>query len=248
MSFIDSCAKMTQLRKLTASAPLPLSAVLIGVVLVPFFITIAVIGWYSIQVLEERTHQRMQKDIELIARAIQLPLSHALANNQQGTIKRALESAFAINRVYGIYVYDRQGNPIYVGGKRVAMDKKRAQGLAQTKDQQSEFVRAGSEKLFSFYIPLVDPGQRIIGLLQLTRRGSDFDAYLATVRNQSLVVIVITTLALSLIILFGHRWVVGRHLARIKHSLSKIKTQDATHRLTPRATTARDEPVRKITS
>lgn len=231
MSTFDSCVKFAR-RKLSSSWSL--SFLLVAVVLVPFLVTAGVTGWYSIRLLENHTRDRMQEDIELIARAIRLPLSHAMQRGHEGTVKQALESAFTIDRVYGIYVYDQKGNIIYASGSiDAAMGKQRAQSIAEAKDNQSEFVHANTEEVFSFYIPLVDAGERINGLLQVTRRGRDFDNYLGKVRQQSLVVILVSILALSIVITIGHRWAIGRHLASVKRGLMRIRTDELNHRLTP---------------
>ncbi len=79
----------------------------------------------------------------------------------------------------------------------------------------------------------MDGGERINGLLQITRRGSDFDRYLANLRNHSLTVAVTAGIALTLIILLGHRWALGRHLRAIETGLSHIRSGDLYHRLCP---------------
>ncbi|MEX1032249.1 MAG: ATP-binding protein [Cellvibrionaceae bacterium] len=223
------------LRPLTSvfrRTPLPLSAVLVIAVLLPFLLAVGLTGWYGTHLLERHTQDRMQEDIEIIARAIRLPLSHAMERGHEGTVQRALESAFSINRVYGVYVYDEHGNTVYANGANEAsMPNARAASLANRGQQQGEFGRAGRERIFSYFVPLVDAGERINGLLQVTRRGSDFDQYLASVRRQSLVVTLIAGVGLVLIVLLGHRWGIGRHLRGVESSLVLIRTGDLAHRL-----------------
>lgn len=219
-----------------ASSPLrfapSLALVLAVAVLLPFLSAVGVTGWYSISLLERHTQARMQEDIELIARAIRLPLSHAMERGHDGTVKQALESAFNIDRVYGVYVYDQDGNTVYANGAREAsMPNARAASLASRGERQGEFGRAGEERIFSYFVPLVDAGERINGLLQVTRRGSDFDQYISSVRKQSLVVIAISSVALVLIVLLGHRWGIGRHLRGMEFSLARIRSGDLSHRL-----------------
>jgi two-component system, NtrC family, sensor kinase len=211
---------------------LSLGAVLALAVLLPFLLAVGLTGWYSTKLLERHTEARMQEDIELIARAIRLPLSHAMARGHEGVVERALESAFTIDRVYGVYVYDQDGNTVYANGaSEASMPNARAASLANRGERQGEFGRAGKERIFSYFVPLVDGGERINGLLQVTRRGSDFDQYIASVRRQSLVVISISAVALVLIVLLGHRWGVGRHLRGMEASLEKIRSGDLRHRL-----------------
>ncbi|MFW6357562.1 MAG: two-component sensor histidine kinase, partial [bacterium] len=66
-------------------------------------------GFYSLKLLEERVETRMQKDIELIARAIRGPLEYALEQEREGSLSQALDSVFRFERVYGAYVFDTEG-------------------------------------------------------------------------------------------------------------------------------------------
>ncbi|MGQ9425052.1 ATP-binding protein [Gilvimarinus sp. F26214L] len=213
-------------------AALSLGTLLVLAVLLPFLGAVGLTGWYGITLLERHTQARMEEDIELIARAIRLPLSHAMERGYDRTVERALESAFSIDRVYGIYLYDREGQPVYSNGAvEASMPHNRAASLASRGERQGEFGRAGKERVFSYFVPLVDAGERINGLLQITRRGSDFDRYIAELRRQSLTIVTVAAGALILIVLLGHRWAVGRHLRRMEQSLARIGSGEIGHRL-----------------
>ncbi len=215
--------------------PPSLRATLVGSVLLPFLAATAASGWYSLDLLERRTEARMQKDIELIARAIRLPLSHALDRGYERTVQQALDSAFSIDRVYGVYVYDAEGEPIAASGAPTASTgSDRAARIASRGERQGEFGRAGDERVFSYFVPLTDDGGRINGLLQVTRRGSDFDRYLEAVRGRTLGLFLATGLTLALIVVLGHRWAVGRHLQRMEQGFGQVEAGDWAHRLTPR--------------
>lgn len=211
---------------------IPMSALLVLVVLVPFCLIVSVIGWYSVQLLEDHTRFRMQEDIELVARAIRLPLSYAMERDQHEIVERALESAFTIDRVYGIYVYDHEGNTIFKGGAKGAeMEDTRAQEIANSKNNLGEFFDTDEEVIYSYNVPLIGRNGDLRGLLQVTRRGSDFDEYLTKVRSQSLAVIIVSIIAISLTIILGFRWMFGRHLTSIENSLARIKSEEIHHRL-----------------
>lgn len=210
----------------------PVAVVLIAAVVVPFMLVMGVAGWYSIRILEQRTTERLEEDIELIARAIQLPLSHALQRGHEGTVERALESAFSINRVYGIYVYDVGGQPIYSSGAEGAeMSRERAATLADRREQAGEFRQAGREEVFSFFVPLVDAGERVNGLLQITRRGSEFDEYIAEVRNTSLQIILGAGVLMGIAIFLAQGWWIARPILRMNQSLQRIENGSLSHRL-----------------
>ena len=211
---------------------LSLRTALLTAVLVPFLGITLLTGWYSSAQLEKHAVKRMQEDIELVARAIRLPLSHALERGYERTVQRALDSAFSIDRVYGAYVYGKAGELVAESGElRAPVKSKRAARLADQGQRSGNFEQAEGERVFSYFVPLTDSGGRIIGLLQVTRKGSDFDRYLGKVRFHTLAVVAIAGLTLALIVVLGHRWIVGRYLTAVQAGLSRIREGDFSHRL-----------------
>src|SRR5690625_3135834 len=85
-------------------------------VLVPFLLVMVISAGFSLHRLEKAAATGMQDDIELIARSIHRPLSHALEHDLQLTLRRTVSSAGEIGRVYGVYVYDRDGKRITAEG------------------------------------------------------------------------------------------------------------------------------------
>lgn len=205
---------------------------LLGYVLIPVLLVIVMGGSYTLRSLEKQVEARMQEDIELIARAIRLPLSYALEQNRFGSIEQALASAFRIDRVYGAYVYDEDGSQIASSGTpKARVQTREAAELAAGGNRQGEFGRAGSEEVYSYFVPLTDSGGRINGLLQVTRRGSDFTDYLASVRSQALVIFVGISALLIMFVLLGHHRAVGRHLHNIKQRMVHMDIGDLEQRI-----------------
>jgi signal transduction histidine kinase len=205
---------------------------LLAYVLIPVIVVLALAGSWSLRLLEQQVDQRMQEDIELIARAIRLPLSHALERDRPGSIQQALDSAFSIDVVYGAYVYDEDGEEIARSGlPQGTVQTSEAAALAAAGDRLGEFSQAGDEVIFSYFVPLTDTGGRISGLLQLTRRGSDFSDYIAMVRQGSVLAMAGALLLVVALVLFGHHSAVGRHLRRIAGDMTSISVGQTDHRL-----------------
>lgn len=205
---------------------------LLAGVLVPVVLVVAIAGSWALRLLEQQGNDRMQEDVELIAGAIRLPLSHALERDRIGSINQALNSAFNTDVVYGAYVYDESGQEIARSGRRAArVETDQAAMLAASGDLLSEFSQAGEEEIFSYFVPLTDAGGRINGLLQLTRRGSDFSDYIAMVRQTSLIALAGLCLLLSLIVLIGHHHALGGPLKRMLNGMKKIHGSDSQRRL-----------------
>ncbi|HBX37935.1 MAG TPA: two-component sensor histidine kinase [Pseudohongiella sp.] len=205
---------------------------LLAGVLIPVVLVVALAGSWSLRLLEDQVNQRMQQDIELIAHAIRLPLSHALERDRIGSINQALNSAFTIDVVYGAYVYDENGEEVARSGRRAArVATDQAASLAASGDQLGEFSQAGNEEIFSYFVPLTDAGGRINGLLQLTRRGSDFSNYIAMVRATAWFALAGLCLLLAIIVIGGHHYALGRPLRRMLEGIKQIRSKDSQARL-----------------
>jgi len=209
-----------------------LRVALLAYVLIPVIVVLALAGSWSLRLLEQQVDQRMQEDIELIARAIRLPLSHALERDRPGSIQQALDSAFSIDVVYGAYVYDENGQEIARSGlPQGTVQTSQAAALAAAGDRLGEFSQAGNEVIFSYFVPLTDTGGRISGLLQLTRRGSDFSDYIAMVRQGTGLALAGALLLVAALVLFGHHRAIGQHLRRIAGDMTRINVGQTDRRL-----------------
>ncbi len=220
------------LKLLGLLSPPSLAAMLFGAVLLPFLATFLVLGWVAVGQLERAADERMRQDIELVARALRLPLSHALEQGYQRTVQQALDSAFSIGRVYGAYVYDRKGELIATSSVgEGSLENDRAARIARVGEGQGEFERMAGEEVFSYFAPLTDAGGRISGLLQVTRQGSEFDRHLARLRRNGLIALGVFALASALLLLLGYRWAAGRHLQAIERRLKAFGQGHAEPRL-----------------
>jgi two-component system, NtrC family, sensor kinase len=64
-------------------------------VVTPLIIAVGLFGYLMLSSIEKQVEKQMQKDLELAARAVQLPLSYALEKDRMGSMRLALESVFA---------------------------------------------------------------------------------------------------------------------------------------------------------
>ncbi|OZB81088.1 MAG: hypothetical protein B7X28_05590, partial [Halothiobacillus sp. 13-55-253] len=69
--------------------------------------------------------------------------------------------------------------------------------------RQGEFERIHGKPFFSYFVPLTDSGGRITGLLQITRKGIDFQEYISEVRYQALGLLAFTAFLLAIVIFYG---------------------------------------------
>lgn len=191
-------------------------------------------GFYSLKYMEREVEKRMQKDIELIARAIRGPLEYALEHGRSGSLGQTVTSVFRFGEVYGAYVYDKEGKRIASSGDRdlmVASDK--FDQLASEGARKGGYEGSGERQVYSYFVPLADSVGRNIGLLQLVRERNDFHAYIQRVRNQILGLMILILFPLLGVVVYGHHRVIGRHLGRLVESMAHIEGGAHDHRPVP---------------
>lgn len=201
-------------------------------VVLPLMAVLAVLGSVAVQSMEHRGTQRLQSDIELIARSIRLPVGDALAQGNRKAVQQALDSAFVINRVYGAYVYNRDGDEIAAAGTaRRGVDASRAAAIAHKGSRRGDYGRSGARRVYSYFVPLTGTGGRIIGLLQVTRKASDFSALIRRVRVLGVLGLTALAAVLATIVVYGHRRAIGRHLDELLAGLARIEHGERQYRL-----------------
>jgi signal transduction histidine kinase len=204
-------------------------------VLLPLLIAVGIFGYLSLNSLEKQIENQMQKDLELVARAVQLPLSYALQKERMGSFQQALESVFSIGRVYSAYVYDKQGKEIgRLGQAEPEPERDRLIQLASDGERRGEYGRIADRQVFSYFVPLTEAGGQINGLLQLTRKKSDFSENLQSIRMKGTVIFGVFLMLLSFVVFYGHHRALGIHLSGLKVSMSTIARGERNHRFSCR--------------
>lgn len=199
--------------------------------LTPLIITLAVFGALALKSIENRVEEQMKKDLELVARAIQLPIGSALEQNSMPSMQQALESALAIGRIYSAYIYDQQGSEILrLGIADPEPETERLTELAADGENLGEYGRIAGRHVYSYFVPLTDQGGRIIGLLHLTRRGSEFSEHIQSIRFRGLVILGALLVILSALVLIGHHRALGKHLRRLTESMALVAEGKRSHR------------------
>ena len=211
-----------------------LRTALILAVILPLAAALGLTGYMLLQHVERSIEYRMQTDLELVARAIQLPLSHSLERERSGSVSRAVESAFSIGRVYSAYVYDRHGQLIASAGRsEPSPEQERLTALAADGRERGEYGHVAGREVFSYFVPLTDSGGRVNGLLQLTRRKSDIQEDVQAIRVRVGWGLGLGLLCMSGLVLFGHHRALGRHLSSLKSSMTRVTEGERDHRLHP---------------
>lgn len=160
----------------------------------------------ALEQAREFQDERLRDDIDLLGRAIRLPLSDALMNNDIARVQAQLDAVFAIGRVYGASVYDTNGELVASAGvtERDLSESVLAEQLILTGEQQDSYREVAGRDVYSQFIPVHDRAERLIGFMQLNRRAEDFDRSFAQLENIAWLAWGVVALALLTILAVGY--------------------------------------------
>ncbi|MFW5908419.1 MAG: ATP-binding protein [Desulfosalsimonas sp.] len=210
---------------------LSLRSMLILNVIIPLLLAMAAATWFGLRTVEQVVEARLQEDVQLVARAIRLPVSYSLEKDRFGGVSQALQSVFHIGRVYGAYVYDAKGRRIAAVGA-VEPDRKEDDLLEvlEKGHRKGEYEEISGRSVYSYFVPLFDTAGRANGLLQITRKKSDIENYIHALRIRGIGVIAGTGLFISGLVLFGFYKAAGRYFTELIQSMSRVEAGNRSHR------------------
>lgn len=187
---------------------------------------------FGLSFSHELVSQSLRSDLALIGRAIRTPVSDALLRGDGAAILANLESVFAINEVYGAAVYDTSGRLVASTGL-AETDLTRSLSAAEavrTGQQQESYRVVAGWQLYSQFLPVIDRSGRIHGLLQITRRASDFEQSMQKLSRLAWLSWGALALLSFAIIRFGHNKAIGRYLWQLVTSMRRVAQGELQHR------------------
>ncbi|WP_192813370.1 sensor histidine kinase [Gallaecimonas xiamenensis] len=174
--------------------------------------------------LGEQQTRRLKDDLKLVARAIRAPIGEAINQGDLETVRHTLDAVFSLGQIYGAAVYDREGQRIAAAGiaRRDNDDNPLAQQLVSTGRDKDAYQRQAGRRVFSHFVPVTDTGGQITGLVEVTRKASDFSSSLDRLAIGSwLAWVALGGLTLA-IVLWGNRQAVGREVQRLTRTMAAI--------------------------
>ncbi|MDG5815608.1 ATP-binding protein [Chitinispirillales bacterium ANBcel5] len=205
------------------SKKLSFKVIMIIYIVLPLIAAVGLFSYLALASVQKHVIEQMQKDLELVARAVQLPLSHALERDRVGSMEQTLESVFSIGRVYSAYVYDESGEEIMrLGPPHPRAKSEQMNRVAGEGERYGEFGHIAGREVYSYFVPLTDMGGRVTGMLQLTRKQSDFRDHLGSIRLQGLISLGFLLIILSVVVLYGHHIAIGKHIKKLSSVMYSI--------------------------
>lgn len=193
-------------------------------IVVPLLLISGIAIYVGLGAVERNLNDRLREDLELVARAVSGPLSQALSDDNELVMGESLKSIFRIGRISGASVFDDQGNRIDSLGlaDRDVTDSASAEEAIVSGRLGGAFRRVEGESVFSQFTPLVTEDGRIQGLLQVTRKRSDFHELVASLRIWAVSIWSVLAVAIILVVILGHYGAVGRHVGRLLSLMSAM--------------------------
>lgn len=205
-----------------------LQITLVLAVVLPLLLVSGVAVYWGLSVVQSHDEERLKKDLALLAQATRYPLSRALQSGDYVQVNDITTSIFSVGRVYGASVYDQRGDRVSQVGivdRDISSSQSAADAVARG-DELGAYRKIKGENVFSHFTPLFSEDGRIIGLLQITRRRSDFDQRLAGLRENAWWIWTLTGGAILLVAIGGHYGGVGRHVGRLASVMGQVRGGD----------------------
>ncbi|MGM0557249.1 MAG: sensor histidine kinase [Myxococcota bacterium] len=184
--------------------------------------------------LEARFEDRMQAEVEMVARALEIPVSNALERGQIDQIFSALESTERIGRVYSADIYDAEGDLIATtrDARRSDPNSNYVEALDPTQ-RDGRYRKVDGERVYSYFVSLNGLGGRPLGILEITRLESDFQGFMHRLRVRGAIGLTVLVIVVTIIVLLGYYGAAGRALGALRASIERINAGERDHRANP---------------
>ncbi len=203
-------------------------------VALPLLLILAGLVYAGLAAVESIAERRLQRDIELVTRAIRVTVSSALEQGDTAALGSSLESVFRMGQVYGAYVFNADGELLVARGavepgSGEAVRLSRITATEEGRDQ-GVYERISGRHVYSFFVPLFDRAGQPSGLLQVTRRHSDFEREFQQLRQWAWLLFGALTLLVVGALHVAHERAIGVHVRQLLASMRRVREGDRRHR------------------
>ena len=205
---------------------------LIAYVLLPVGALVALIFWMTFVSVESLLENRLEKEIELVARSLRMPVEGALREGNPEQLRDALGAVSEIGRVYGAAVYDAGGRRIAVAGDARPGPEEQIQAaeLVAVGEELGQYEDFGGEAVYSYFVPLSVSFGRIDALLQVVREESDIRQRLERTRWLGIVAMLIGLGLILVVLLMAHQATLMRPIRLLLDDMRRVEQGDRNRR------------------
>lgn len=208
-----------------------LSRRLILFIAIPLVCSMVAGGMMLEHFMAKRFERRMEAEVEMVARALKIPVGHAVKDNREGAIERALESINQIGRVYSADVFDEHGELLATTrGPGEDLDPEQISRLEDAVEHDGRYEQVDGREVYSHFVTLSGLDGRPSGFLQVTRLKSDFRLFISDLRAKAARYLVGTIVAMLVIVSLGYYGAAGKALSALQRSIRRVRDGDREHR------------------
>lgn len=210
-----------------------LRMVLLFQVGLPVLVLLATVLMLGLGFINHLTEERLQRDLQQVARAIRLPVSTALDTKDFDQLNSSLESIFDIHEVFGAYLFDVDGNLLISLGavEPTQAQADRAIELTEQEGEYDQYENISGRNVYSFFMPLFDVSGRPSGLLQVTRLKSGIEDELREIGLVAWSGFGLVAVLIILVLTWAHRRAIGAPLNRLVSGMHEIENGNIAHRI-----------------
>jgi len=194
-------------------------------VFVPVVVLAGVLFWLTSESVESLMERRLEKEIELVARSLRLPVEGALREQDPERLRDALGAVSEIGRVYGAAVYDANGRRVAVAGEVMpgAAEQRQAVELVEAGKELGQYADFAGESVFSYFVPLSVSLTRIDAVLQVLREESDLRVQLERTRRWVLTAMAGALSILLIVLMVGHHVALMRPVRALLDDMRRVE-------------------------
>jgi signal transduction histidine kinase len=208
--------------------------VLILQVALPVLLLLGLILAVGLALIGQFVEERMQRDLQLVARTIHLPVSQALERQDLEQLQNSMTSVFGITEVYGAYLFDAKGEQLSSFGVVNPTRRQAAEALEMMGEGEfAKYEHIRGRHVYSFFMPLFDEAGQPSGLLQVTRRRSDIEHELSQLQLWTWSGFALISALIMSVLMLAHQRAIGKPLNRLLNSIRRVSAGDRKHRTDP---------------
>jgi len=205
---------------------------LIAYVLLPVAALSALMFWMTYVSVESLLEGRLEKEIELVARSLRMPVEGALREGDPERLRDALGAVSEIGRVYGAAIYDAEGRRIAVAGDAMPgrAEQIQAAELVAVGEELGQYEEFAGRAVYSYFVPLSVSFGRIDALLQVVREESDIRHRMERTRWLGVAAMLVGLGLILVVLLVGHQVALMRPVRLLLDDMRRVEQGDRSRR------------------
>lgn len=195
-------------------------------------VSLIVLAFTLVQVQQERGRLRtdLERRASLVAESLGETIESLVEQGHSRRLQRIVEKFGDRERLAGVAVYDRAGNPLAVTpslATHLSVPPKMVTDAITANQEGGGFADVGQKRMYVFVTPL-RPGEQVAGALALFHDAAYIQDRLWQIWRNTFIRLLVQALLISLTILLIVRWTLVGPIARMTDRIKRLRRGDLT--------------------